>query len=216
MFHEWMTVWFESVRDWGYLGVFGLMALESTIVPIPSEVIVPPAAYWAAQGELSMTGIIAAGGLGSTFGSALCYWFTYTLGRAFVLRYGRYFLLPPAKLEMAERWLADYALSGVFFARLLPVIRHLIGFPAGLVRVPFLPFCLVTLVGSTLWTGILAWAGAETIGKRPDLLQNPEALSEVLKHDLLWFVLAVVGLGAGWMFVQWYGHRKRPTDGAPA
>lgn len=213
MFHAWMKIWFESVRDWGYLGVFGLMALESTIVPIPSEVIVPPAAYWAAQGELSFTGIVLAGGLGSTFGSALCYWFTYTLGRAFVARWGRYFLLPPEKLELAERWLADYALSGVFFARLLPVIRHLIGFPAGLVRVFFARFAAVTFVGSTLWTGILAWAGAKTIGKRPDLLENPEALTDVLKHDLLWFVLLVVGLGAGWMFVQWFGKRGRAPQG---
>lgn len=214
--HELMRLWFESVREWGYAGVFVMMAIESTIVPIPSEIIMPPAAYWAAQGEYSFWGIVFAGALGSTFGSSLCYAFTYTAGRAFVLRWGRYFLLPPDKLVLAERWLADYALTGIFLARLLPVLRHLIGFPAGLVRVPFLPFLATTFVGSFLWCGILAWVGAETIGARPDLLTNPDALEHVLREDLLWFVLLVVGVGAGWLFVKWYGKRKNPVATPPA
>src|SRR5687768_7770524 len=99
-----------------------MMALESTIVPIPSEVVMPPAAYWAAQGKLNFWGVVLAGGLGSTFGSSLCYGLTYTLGRAFVLRWGRFFLLPPDKLALAEAWLADFALPGIFFSRLLPVV----------------------------------------------------------------------------------------------
>lgn len=211
MFHELMRTWFQWTLDWGYLGVFVMMALESTIVPIPSEIIMPPAAYWAEQGRFSLWGVILAGGLGSTFGSSLCYVFTYTVGRAFVLRYGRYFLLPPERLELAERWLNQYALGGVFFARLLPVVRHLIGFPAGLIRTPFLPFAAVTFVGSTLWCAILGYFGAKTIGRRPDLLEDPAALSHVLKENLLWFVLLVVGLFAGWLFVQWFGRRAGRT-----
>ena len=150
----------------------------------------------------------------STFGSSLTYAFTYAVGRPFVARYGRYFLLPPERFELAERWLNDYALGGVFVARLLPVVRHLIGFPAGLVKVPFLPFAAVTFVGSTLWCAVLAVFGARTIGQRPDLLDNPAALSEVLKHDLLWFVALVVLLGGGWMFVKWFGSRRKATQEA--
>lgn len=206
--HELLVTWFEFSRDWGYTGVFVMMALESTIVPVPSEIIMPPAAYWASQGQLSMTGVVLAGGLGSTFGSSLTYLFTATLGRAFVARWGRYMLLPPDRLELAERWLATYQTGGVFLARLLPVVRHLIGFPAGLVRMPFAAFALVTFVGSTIWCGVLAWFGARTIGSRPDLLENPDALMEVLKHDLWWFVALVAGLGAGWFFVKWFGSRK--------
>ncbi len=209
MLHDLMVTWFQFVEEWGYLGVFVMMALESTIVPIPSEIIMPPAAYWAEQGRMNIWGVILAGGLGSTFGSSLCYWFTFTLGRAFVIRWGKYFLLPPERLVLAERWLAQYALGGVFFARLLPVVRHLIGFPAGLVRVPFLPFVGITFVGSTLWCAVLGFFGARTIGKRTDLLTDPTALSHVLKEDLLWFVLLVVGLGAGWLFVKWFGARGR-------
>jgi len=209
--HSLLTLWFEQVREWGYLGVFIMMAIESTIVPIPSEVIMPPAAYWAAQGEFSFWGLVFAGALGSTFGSSLCYWFTATLGRAFVLKWGRFFLLPPDKLALAERWLADYALIGVFFARLLPVLRHLVGFPAGLVRTPFLPFVGVTFAGSFLWCTILAWVGSETIGKRPDLLQDPDALAHVLKEDLLWFVALAAMLGGGLLFVKWYTKRSKPA-----
>ena len=158
---------------------------------------------------MSLVGVILAGGFGSTFGSSLCYWFSRTLGRTVLLRYGKLLLLPPERLELAERWLADYALGGVFLARLLPVVRHLIGFPAGLVRMPFTRFAVVTFIGSTLWCAILAVFGAQTIGKQPDLINNPDALMRTVKDNLHWFVLLVVGLGAGWMFVQWYGKRGK-------
>ena len=207
MFHEMVATWFAWTQQWGYLGVFTMMALESTIVPIPSEIIMPPAGYHAAQGTMSLPLVILAGGLGSTFGSSLCYVFTFTLGRTFVRRWGSYFFLPPDKLALAERWLASYALGGVFFARLLPVVRHLIGFPAGLVRVPFVPFLAVTFVGSTLWCAVLAIFGAKTLGKRPDLLTNPNAMVEVLKADLMWFVLGIVALGSAWLFVKVWGRR---------
>ena len=174
----------------------------------------PPAAYWAAQGKFHFWGLVMMGALGSTFGSALCYGFTATAGRAFVLQYGRYFLLPPDKLELAERWLADYALIGIFFARLLPVLRHLIGFPAGLVRVPFASFLATTFAGSFLWCTVLAWVGAETIGKRPDLLQNPDALASVLKHDLLWFVALAMLVGGGFVVVKAYAKRTQPSAAA--
>ena len=211
MFHELLKAWFEWSRDMGSFGVFFMMALESTIIPVPSEIIMPPAGYWAAQGQMSLPGVILAGGLGSTFGSALCYWFSRTVGRVVLTRYGRWLLLPPDRLELAERWLAQFALGGVFLARLLPVVRHLIGFPAGLVRVPFGKFTAVTFVGSTLWCGILATFGARTIGQQPGLINDPAALSQAIKSNLLWFVLLVVGLGAGWMFVKWFGSRGRAT-----
>lgn len=208
MLHELIKTWFEWTRDGGYAGVFLAMAVESTVVPLPSEVVMPPAGYWAAQGELNLWGVILAGGLGSTFGSSLCYGFMVTVGRAFVQRWGRYFLLPPDKLDLAERWLASYALGGVFLARLLPVVRHLIGFGAGLVRVPFLPFVLVTFIGSTLWCGVLAVFGAQTIGRSPELLDDPNAMVHAVKDNLLWFIVLVVVLGASWAFVKWWGSRR--------
>jgi membrane protein DedA with SNARE-associated domain len=215
MIHELMRTWFEFTLQWGYLGVFLMMALESTVIPIPSEIIMPPAAYWAEQGRFNIYGIILAGGLGSTFGSSLSYSFTFFVGRAFVTRWGRYLLVSPERLALAERWLREYAIGGIFMARLLPVVRHLIGFPAGLLRVPFRTFLLVTFLGSTLWCAVLAFFGARTIGQRPDLLDNPDALAEVLKHDLLWFVALVVILGGGWLFVKWFGSRRPAVSEAP-
>lgn len=210
MFHDLIKAWFEWSRDAGYTGVFLLMALESTIVPIPSEIIMPPAAYWAEQGKMNIWGVILAGGSGSTFGSTLCYAFTYYAGRPFVQRWGKYFLLPPERLELAEAWLNQFALGGVFFARLLPVVRHLIGFPAGLLRFPLWPFMGVTFVGSTLWSAVLAFFGARTLGQHPDLLSDPDQLSHTLKAELIWFVLLVAGLGAGWFFVKWFQSRRVP------
>lgn len=209
MLHELIKIWFEWSRQMGYTGVFLMMVLESTIVPVPSEIIMPPAGYWAEQGQMSLWGVILAGGLGSTFGSSLCYWFSYTVGRAVLMRYGKWLLLPPERLEMAERWLAEFALGGIFLSRLLPVVRHLIGFPAGLIRVPFGKFALITFVGSTMWCAILAVFGARTIGQQPSLLDDPQALTQAVKHNLLWFVLLVVGLGAGWFFVRWFGQRNK-------
>ena len=209
MLHELLKVWFEWSRDMGYIGVFAMMALESTVIPVPSEIIMPPAGYWAEQGQMSLAGVIFAGGLGSTFGSSLCYWFSRTLGRTFLFRYGKWLLLPPERLELAERWLAQFALGGVFLARLLPVVRHLIGFPAGLVRMPFGSFVATTFAGSMLWCTILAIFGARTIGRQPGLINDPEALSQAVKQNLFWFILLVVGLGAGWMFVQWFGRRGK-------
>jgi membrane protein DedA with SNARE-associated domain len=208
LFHELLKTWFEWSRDAGYLGIFTMMALESTVVPVPSEIIMPPAGYWAEQGKLSLPGVILAGGLGSTFGSSLCYWLTATLGRAVVIRYGRYFLLPPERLELAERWLAAFALGGIFLARLLPVVRHLIGFPAGLIRVPFGAFAGITFVGSTLWCGILAVFGAQVLGSQPELLNDPSLLSHAVKENLLWIVALIAIIGAGWLFVKWFSMRK--------
>ena len=211
MLHDLVVTWFEWARQGGYPGIFLMMALESTIVPIPSEIIIPPAAYWAAQGGLSPVGVVLAGALGSTFGSSATYAFTRYAGRAFVERYGRYFLLGPDKLALAERWLEDFALPGVFFARLLPVLRHLIGFPAGLLRVPFAWFAVVTFVGSGLWCSVLALVGMKTIGARPDLLQDPNALREVIGSNLGWFVGLVLIVGVGFGIVRWYGRRIRAT-----
>ncbi|MBZ2187003.1 MAG: DedA family protein [Bryobacter sp.] len=209
MLHELIKVWFEWSRQMGYWGIFFMMALESTIVPVPSEIVMPPAGYWAEQGQMNIWLVILAGGLGSTFGSALCYLFSYTVGRAFLLRYGKWLLLPPERLDLAERWLAQFALGGIFLSRLLPVVRHLIGFPAGLIRVAFLKFLVITFAGSTLWCGILAWFGARTIGQQPGLLDDPDLLIRAVKSNLLWFVLLVAGLGAGWIFVQWFGKRGK-------
>ena len=154
----------------GYWLIAGLMALESTFVPIPSEVIIPPAAYLAqSDGQMSLLGIIVAGTLGSWLGAAAMYWAARLLGRPLVLRFGRYVGISAAKLELAEAWASRYESAGVFFSRLLPVIRHLIGIPVGILRMDFRWYALATLAGSLLWCSVLAWLG-KTVGQHPELL----------------------------------------------
>ncbi len=196
-------------KEWGYSGVFFLMAIESTVFPLPSEIVVPPAAYWAQQGHLSFWGVVAASTLGSWFGSAASYLAARQLGRPLILRYGRYVFLPQRKWELAEQWIQHFGAAGVFFARLLPVVRHLVSLPAGAARMRFRTFTLSTLLGSFLWSWVLAWFGAEVLGGQPRLLEDPEALTHVLKDKLIWFVAAAVVLFGLYVAVDLIGHRLK-------
>ncbi|HTV94668.1 MAG TPA: DedA family protein [Steroidobacteraceae bacterium] len=181
----------------GYWLIGALMALESTLVPIPSETIIPPAAYLArTHGELSVVGVVLAGAIGSWIGASSMYWGARWLGRPCVLRFGPYVGVAASKVELAERWSAHYGWAGVFFSRLLPVIRHLIGIPAGILRMDFRWYSAATLAGSLLWCSVLGWLGA-TLGSHPQLLQGS-------LHRFVLLVLAVVGVLAAlyYFFVQ--------------
>ncbi len=209
MFHSLFRLWFQLTLDWGYLGVFVLMAIESTVFPLPSEVVIPPAAYWAELGKLHFWGVVAAGTLGSWAGSALSYWVARALGRPLILKYGRYLFVPPKKWELAELWINRYSAAGIFFARLLPVVRHLVSLPAGAARMPFPLFTSMTLLGSFAWCTVLAWFGARVLADQPRLLEDPEALSHVLREKLLWFVVAAGAMFALYLAVDLIGRRLR-------
>ncbi|HTN43126.1 MAG TPA: DedA family protein [Nitrospiria bacterium] len=190
--HAWIVLWFNLVRDWGYPGIILLMAMESSVLPLPSEVVIPPAAYWAAQGRYNFWGVILAGTIGSYLGAAVMYWVSRWIGRPLVVRYGNYVFIPESKLLRAERWLARYEAGGVFFARLLPVVRHLIGIPAGIVRMEFKTYSLMTITGSAVWCSVLAWFGSEVIGDRPELLNDPQQMIRVLTDRFHWFVALIL------------------------
>lgn len=215
MLHELLRTWFQWVDQWGYLGVFVLMAMESSIIPVPSEVVMPPAAFWAAQGRMSFAGVVLAGTAGSYFGSVLNYWASQWIGQPVIRKYGRWFLLSPEKLDLAEGWLKQYGFFGIFLARLLPVVRHLISIPAGALRMPFWPFTLATVTGAAIWCAILSWFGATVIGEHPELLQSPEAMVAAIKAQLHWFVGAVVLLALLYGVVIWFKKsRQRTLSGA--
>jgi len=199
MMHDWLVTWFGWVREWGYWGVAILMAMESSIFPVPSEVVIPPAAFLAARGEMSLVGVVIAGTLGSWVGSALTYLAARMVGRSFLDRWGRWMLLDGAKVERGEVLMRRFGLTGIFLARLLPVVRHVISIPAGLVRMPFGGFSLVTTVGAAVWCAVLAWAGERAARLHPDLLADPAALVRAIKADTLWIVGACVALAAGYL-----------------
>jgi membrane protein DedA with SNARE-associated domain len=204
LLHQFSDWYLATLSQGGYWLIAGLMALESTLVPIPSETIIPPAAYLAhTRGDLSLAGVVLSGTAGSWVGATLMYVAARWLGRPFVMRFGRYVMLPPAKIELAESWSARYGWAGVFFSRLLPVIRHLIGIPAGVLEWDFRWYSAATLAGSLLWCSVLAWLGA-TLGDHPELLRGS-------LHRFVLLVMAIaVALGAlYYLFV----HRavSRPT-----
>jgi len=215
MFHQMFATWMQFVHDQGYLGVFLMMAVESTVFPLPSEVVVPPAAYWASQGAFTFWGVVLASTFGSWFGSAVSYLVARQVGRPLILRYGRYLFVPEKKWLLAEEWINRYSVVGIFFARLLPVVRHLVSLPAGAARMPFLPFTVSTLLGSFTWSWVLARFGQEVLGGDPRLLTDPDALIHVLKAKLVWLVVAALLLLAGYIGVDLAGRRwRRPHAGS--
>lgn len=209
--HHLLEIWFGWVLHGGYLGIIVLMAMESSIFPVPSEIVIPPAAFLAAQGHLSFTGVILAGTFGSYLGAAITYWVSLLVGRPVVQRFGKYFFIPPEKLERAEIWLQRYEAGGVFFARLLPVIRHLISIPAGIVRMNFWVFSVVTIVGSALWCTVLAYLGDKAYRTQPDLLSNPDGLVHLIKAQSFWIVLFVAVLAVLYLLVLRLSAKRAPA-----
>ncbi|MGA2749206.1 MAG: DedA family protein [Verrucomicrobiota bacterium] len=196
--------WYQNTLDsGGYPLIAVLMAIESTLVPIPSELIIPFAAQRAhASGRLSVPWIVVAGALGSWAGATIMYWASRAAGRPLVLRYGGYFMVPAAKLHAAERWAARFGPLGVFVARLLPVVRHLIGIPMGIVQMDFKLYSFFTLAGSALWCAVLAWVGVAA-GNDQKLLQGD------LHRVTLWLAGAVVVIGLLYYFLV---HRFMKED----
>jgi membrane protein DedA with SNARE-associated domain len=190
--HALLKIWAGWVLSGGYLGIIVLMAMESSIFPVPSEIVIPPAAFLAAQGKLSFTGVVLAGTLGSYLGATITYWTSRLIGRPLIVRYGRFVFINPKKLEQAEHWLNRYEAGGVFFSRLLPVVRHLISIPAGIVRMDFTVFSFVTIIGSGIWCWILAYLGAKAYRLEPELLSDPEKMVHFIKTQSYWIVLIVV------------------------
>lgn len=210
MLHSLIAIWFGWVNKWGYFGVIVLMAMESSIFPVPSEVVIPPAAFYVAEGRMSFWGVVLAGTFGSYIGSAVTYLISRWLGRAFIARFGRYFLINEKKLELAEKWIQRYEAGGIFFARLLPVIRHLISIPAGIVRMKFSTFSIMTVIGAFIWCWILAYLGQKAYEVEPRLIEDPEKMIHFIKGQSLWIVAAIVGLMALYFLVlKLTGDKKR-------
>ena len=155
-----VVTWIVStIGRMGYTGVVALMFLESSFVPFPSEVVVPPAGYLAAKGQMNLFLVILAGIAGSILGAIFNYWVSLTFGRPFFERYGKYFLVSDKALERADVYFARHGHISTFIGRLLPGIRQLISLPAGLTRMNVPLFLFYTTLGSGIWVVTLAWVG---------------------------------------------------------
>ncbi len=157
-----MSAWIVSViAALGYGGIALLMAIESACIPLPSEVTMPFAGYLVATGRFSLQMVAIAGAVGCLLGSYVAYYVGASGGRWFIMRYGRYVLIAPHELEIADRFFDRWGGATVFWSRLLPVVRTFIAFPAGVARMRLLPFTVYTLIGSYLWCLALAYAGLQ-------------------------------------------------------
>ncbi len=186
----------HSLQTGGYPYIVFLMALESSVVPLPSEFVIPPAVILVVAGHSTMTlrGIVLAAALGSWLGSSTLYWIARIAGRPLVIRYGGLVLIPPAKVEKAERWSQRFGSFGIFLSRMLPVVRHLIGIPAGIVRMNYWKFSLYTILGSLLWCGVLTYISF--VAGRDEKLMHGE-----IREVTLWAAGAATFLGAAYYFL---------------
>ena len=155
-FGHWLQ---ELVSRLGYFEIVLLMALESSLFPVPSELVMIPAGYLAARGELNPWLATLAGAGGSVIGASANYLLGRYVGRAFLLRWGRYLLIDQAKYEEAEALFMRNAHLATFIGRFIPVVRHLISLPAGVFGMAPLAFALLTGIGAGLWCGVLVALG---------------------------------------------------------
>ncbi len=186
----------------GYAGAAGLMALESMIFPLPSEAIMPFVGFKVADGRWSLGLAIAATSLGSMIGSWLSYAMGYYGGKPLVLKIGRYLLLKERDLEWTERFFHRRAgAMTIFIGRFVPVVRHFISIPAGIGKMPWLPFSIATLIGATIWNTFLLLLGKH--------LRSNWHVVQKYSHQVDIVIVALILIFAAWWF---WSRRKAVTD----
>ena len=203
-FIEWLL---NGLLQLGYPGIIALMAMESSVLPVPAELVMPPAGYWVAKGGMNAVAAVASGVLGSVIGSLASYFLARWLGRGLVRRFGKYVLISERSLERSERYFAAHGEISVLLGRMLPVVRHLISIPAGLARMSLPAFVSYTGVGALLWCSILTWIGY-FLGQHEGVLRDSEVRRYVSRALLI--VLPVLALVVGiYMLCQ----RRRMSSG---
>ena len=196
----------DRFRDLGYPGIVILMAIESSFLPLPSELVMPPAGYLAAKGELSLVLAIACGVLGSITGALANYGLAHWLGRAVVRRIGKYVWISEKSLERSERYFAEHGEISTFMGRMLPVIRHLISIPAGVARMDLAKFVTFTGLGALVWCTVLTWIGW-FIGRKEDVIISVlDQQAQTYAGRAVLIILPALAVIAA-VYVWW--HRRR-------
>jgi len=184
---DWLVT---TIGAMGYPGIFLLMAMESSVLPVPSELVMPPAGYLAQRGEMNIVAAILCGTFGSLVGAYVNYFAARHLGRPLLLKYGRYVWITEEKFTRVENFFLKHGEISTFLGRLLPVVRHLISLPAGLAGMGHVRFSLYTLLGAGIWVTVLTFIGY-FIGENQELIMrySHQALIAVVLCSA--FILAV-------------------------
>ena len=206
-----MNIITSLLSNLNYGTVFFLMLLESTVIPVPSELVVSPAAYHAAAGNLDIALVILFATLGADAGATINYLAGYYLGRPIIYRFanskwGKMCLLNQQKVEKSEKYFYDHGMVATITGRLLPGIRHLISIPAGLARIKFWQFLLYTTIGAGVWNCILAALGWYLHSVVPEEQLNDKIMEygEYIKYG----IIGIVAVAALWFGAKWYLKRK--------
>jgi membrane protein DedA with SNARE-associated domain len=195
-FFHWLA---DTILRLGYPGILVLMAIESSVLPLPSELVMPPAGYLAAKGQMNGVLAVAAGTLGSVIGALVNYALALFVGEPLLRKYGRYVLVSARSLDRTEAFFRRHGEISTLIGRLLPVVRHLISIPAGVSRMSLGRFIFFTALGAGLWCAILTYLGW-IIGRHGEEVEA--VIGTYVHHTLLTYILpgVVILLGA---YVLW-------------
>jgi membrane protein DedA with SNARE-associated domain len=196
-FLDWLV---NAVGSMGYPGIMVLMFIESSFIPLPSELVIPPAGYLISQSQMSWTGVIASGTIGSVLGALFNYAIAVVFGRPFILKYGKYFGVSQKHFEKGEDFFIKHGKISTFIGRLILGIRHYISFPAGLCKMNLLQFCFYTAFGAGIWVWILTYIGY-FVGN------NKEKIMEVSRQWSLYIIIGCVLLVMVYIF--WHKRKQK-------
>lgn len=199
----------DGIGALGYPGIVLLMALESSVFPVPSELVMPPAGYLAATRQMNLLVALACGTVGSLVGAYANYLVASRVGRWIFVRYGRWVLLSEKSLERTERFFANHGEIATFIGRLFPVIRHLISIPAGLARMRLDRFLLFTGVGAAIWCSVLLGVGW-LIGKAGGALRRDQ-IETYTRHAIIVMIPLSIALVVGYV---WWQRRRARREGS--
>jgi membrane protein DedA with SNARE-associated domain len=198
-FFDWLVA---TIGSLGYAGIMVLMLIESTFIPLPSELVIPPAGYLISQGQMSWIGVIVSATAGSVLGGLVNYALGVYLGRPFILKYGRYFFISERSFTKGERFFLKHGNISTFIGRLILGVRHYISFPAGIARMELKQFCFYTALGAGVWCWVLAYIGY-FVGN------NKEEIMQISRQWSVYILAACVLLVA--LYVMWH-RRKQKTS----
>ncbi|HVX86304.1 MAG TPA: DedA family protein [Phycisphaerae bacterium] len=202
-----LALW--TIDHFGYSGAAGLMALESMILPVPSELVMPPVGMLVHQGRFALGPAMAITSLGSLVGSLISYYAGYFGGKPLVLKAGRWVFLNQHHLELTERWFHRWGGGTVFLSRFIPVVRHFISIPAGTARMNIVKFMLYTVVGATLWNSFLLWIGWKLESQWETVLKYRTPIDVSVAASLVVVVVA-------WFWLHMRRPRPEATGGSAA
>ena len=204
----------EHLKDWilyaitagGLPAASVLMAMESMIFPLPSELVMPPLGMLVHQGKFNLEAAVIVTSIGSLVGSLISYYLGYFGGKPLVVKVGKWLLLNEEHLDLTTKWFGKWGSLTVFISRFIPVVRHFISIPAGIARMNLLKFCIYTVIGATLWNAFLLWLGWKLEEQWETVLKSRRPIDVVM-------VLAIVGAVIAW---YWVHLRKPKKDSVPA